>query len=233
MISFNGFLSAVFKAFEQKLDVADIKRKEYGQGRLFSETIEIPTNELHARRVWYAVQKGHLHAIKTIYFAFLSESNGIELMLYNYIRRIMLNNSKSNSYCSDDVVVKIQQLAGLVGREKKRLESELELQTIYADLKLAYLEPDFNVLPLLSKFTRSCNKDSDWILFDLKRKYGIYCHDNNLQLVSAAFISNKLAQRYLVEGDREIVSIDSEIQRYQNEADREFHFSPEKKPTAA
>ena len=231
--SFNGFLSAVFMAFEKKLEVSDICSKQKGQGQLFSDIVEVATNENCARRVWYAVQKGHHSAIKNIYFAFLSESTGIELMLYNYIRQIMISNSKSSIYCSDEIMLKISQLAGLVGREKKRLESELELQTIYPDLKLAYLEPDFNVLPLLSKFIRSCYKDSDWIIFDLKRKYGIYCHANKLQLVSASFISNNLAQRYLVEGEREIISIDNALQNYQQESDQEYKLNPETKSTAA
>ena len=231
--SFNGFLSAVFMAFEQKIEIADIRRKQSGQAQLFSETVEVTTNEDKARRVWYAVQKGHHNAIKNIYFAFLSEYNGIELMLYNYIKRIMLTTNESNKYCNDELLVKINQLAGLVGREKRRLESELELQTIYTDLKLAYLEPEFNVLPLLSKFVRSCYKDSDWILFDLKRKYGIYCHANKLQIVSASFISNNLAQRYLVEGDKEIISIENALGHIHQEKDQDINFRVENKPTAA
>ena len=231
--SFNGFLSAVFLAFEQKLEVVDIKRSQFSQGQLFSETIKVTTDENSARRVWYAVQKGHLSAIKTIYFAFLSEFTGIEFMLYSYIRRLMINSSNSTTYCPDDVVMKINQLASLVGREKKRLESELEMQTIYSDLKLAYVEPDFNVLPLLSKFIRSCHKDSDWVLFDLKRKYGIYCHANKLQLVSASFISNNLSQRYLVEGDREIISIDDALEHFQKDTHQDYSFRKEKNPTAA
>ena len=114
--SFNGFLSAVFEAFEQKIEVVDIKSNPYNQGHLFSETIRITTDESHARRVWFAVQRSNFNAIKNIYFAFLSESNGIEFMLYNYIRKLMIKDNESDVYCSDETVIKINQLAGLVGR---------------------------------------------------------------------------------------------------------------------
>lgn len=231
--SFNGFLSAVFQVFEQKIQVNDIISNQNIQGGLFSDIIRVSTNDIQARRVWYAVQKENHSAIKNIYFAFLSESTGIEFLLYKYIRLIMLNDSTSSTYCSEEVILKINQLAGLVGREKKRMEAEVELQSIYPDLKLAYIEPNFNVLPLLSRFVRSCYRDSDWILFDLKRKYGIYCHDNKLQIVSSSFISNNLAQKYLVEGGKEIISMDHALENYNRETYQNPSFKRDKNPTAA
>ena len=231
--SFSGFLSAVFKVFEQKIKVADIKSNQNIQGGLFSDIVRISTNEIQARRVWYAVQKENNSAIKNIYFAFLSEAGGIELLLYKYIKMIMSNNTDSSTYISEKDVLKINQLAGLVSREKKRIEVGVELQSIYPDLKLAYIEPNFNVLPLVSKFVRSCYKDSDWILFDLKRKYGIYCHGNKLQIVSSSFISKNLAQKYLAEGDKEIISLDRALENYNKEAYQSLAFHRDKNPTAA
>ena len=231
--SFSGFLSAVFKVFEQRIKVADIISNQNIQGGLFSDIVRISTNEFHARRVWYAVQKENNSAIKNIYFAFLSEAGGIEFLLYKYIKMIMSNNTDSSTYISEKEILKINQLAGLVSREKKRIEVGVELQSIYPDLKLAYIEPNFNVLPLVSKFVRSCYKDSDWILFDLKRKYGIYCHGNKLQIVSSSFISKNLAQKYLAEGDKEIISLDRALENYNKEAYQSLAFHRDKNPTAA
>ena len=231
--SFNGFFSAVFKIFERKIQVTDIISNQNIQGGLFSDIIRVSTNDIQARRVWYAVQKENHSAIKKIYFAFLSEAGGIEFLLYKYIKMIMSNTTDSSTYISEEEIIKINQLAGLVGREKRRIEAEVELQSIYPDLKLAYIEPNFNVLPLLSKFIRSCYRGSDWILFDLKRKYGVYCHSNKLQIVSSSFISKNLAQKYLVEGDKEIISLDRALENYNREAYPHFSIQQDKNPTAA
>ncbi len=120
--SFNGFLSAVFKAFEENTNVSDIQSSRNIQTGLFNETVSVGTNIEHAKRVWYSVQKKNYSAIKTIYFAFLSESHGIELLLYNYIRKIVLNSNNTDSYCNEESIAKINQLAALVGREKQQVD---------------------------------------------------------------------------------------------------------------
>lgn len=199
--SFNGFLSAVFVSFQRNIQPCDIKRNRDVQAGLFTEITRVPTDEIHAKRVWYGLQKQNAEAIKTIYFAFLSEAGGIEMLLYDYIKQIMPHQTKSATNFSNEGLKKINQLATLVSREKRRIESTTELQSIYKDLSLAYIEPDFNVLPLLSRFFRSCYKNGDWILFDLKRKYGIYCSNNRIQMVSSSFVSQKLRQKHLCEGD--------------------------------
>lgn len=197
--SFNGFLSAVYVAFKANLEIEDIRSSKNIQGALFSETVKVETNELQARRVWYAIQRKNYSAIKDIYFAFLSESHGIEFLLLKYIKRIFSTRRISDSYDFKEDELKIKSLAGLVAREKKRLESEVNVQDQYSDLKLAYIEPAFNVLPLLSRYFKSVHKDFRWIIFDLKRKYGIYYSDQRVQLVSAAFVSNLIAQKQLIE----------------------------------
>ena len=123
--SFNGFLSTVFKAFEEKIHLSGIKSSRNIQTGLFVESVTVKTNIEHVKRVWYSIQKINYNAVKTIYFAFLSESYGIEYTLYNYIRSIVLKHTNSNSYCTDESIVKIDQLAALVRREKRRMESSL------------------------------------------------------------------------------------------------------------
>ncbi|MEM8927924.1 MAG: DNA metabolism protein, partial [Bacteroidota bacterium] len=67
--SFNGFLSAVFVAFEEKLHVADIQKNGQGQNGLFSDTETIFTHVEKAKRVWNGVRSKSYNAISNIYFA--------------------------------------------------------------------------------------------------------------------------------------------------------------------
>ena len=87
--SFNGFLTAVFIGFEQKIPYADIQRQGQIQSGLFSETEIIFTNVEKAQRVWNGIRNKSNSAIKNVYFAFLSKQNTVEGLLYHYIQKLM------------------------------------------------------------------------------------------------------------------------------------------------
>ncbi|MGI9546302.1 MAG: TIGR03915 family putative DNA repair protein [Flavobacteriaceae bacterium] len=197
--SFNGFMSAVYWAFYKNVEIRDIQSIKNSQRALFSENTVIETNITFARRVWFGIQKKNYNALKIVYFAFLSESSGIELKLYNYIKYIYSNKTNSSSYISKEDILKINSLAGLVGREKKRIEAQLRFKNTFADVQVAYIEPGFNVLPLVSRHFKSVYKQFHWIVFDSKRNYGIYFNGQGVRFVSAGFVRNLKAQKELLE----------------------------------
>jgi probable DNA metabolism protein len=182
--SFNGFLTAVFVGFEQRISQADIQRSGQTQNGLFTETETIFTNVDKAKRVWNGVRSRSNSAIKNIYFAFLSEKKGIEPLLYHYIQKLMGSKKNIASDFSDDAVLKINQLAHKVGREKHRMEAFVRFQLTKDEVYFANIEPDFNVLPLISKHFRSRYADQQWIIYDVKRKYGLYYNLQGVELIS-------------------------------------------------
>lgn len=197
--SFSGFLSAVYFAFKGRRSISDIIDKENGQHLLFSDAVSIKTDKKAARSVWQAIQKKNYEAAKSIYFAYLSESKGIELLLYNYIRLLVLNHSNTECYIDSTSLNKIKLLSGLVGREKKRMESQVFLEQTYPDLQVAYIEPDFNVLPLITKSVRTSQEICPWIIYDRKRKYGIYYDGSAKHIISHGRFKTLLAQKHLSE----------------------------------
>lgn len=182
--SFNGFLTAVFIAFEEKIEVADIQKNGQAQNGLFSESETIFTNVTKAKRVWNGVRSKSNNAISNIYFAFLSEAEGIEPMLFNYIKMIMATATRKQLDFSDETVLYISQLARKVGREKHRMEAFVRFQLTKDDIYFANIEPDFDVLPLVSKHFRNRYADQQWLIYDVKRKYGIYYNLERVELIS-------------------------------------------------
>ncbi|AWX46224.1 hypothetical protein HME9304_03256 [Flagellimonas maritima] len=182
--SFNGFLTAVFIAFEEKLEVVDIQRNSQEQGGLFSETETIFTNVEKAKRVWNGIRNKSNNSISQIYFAFLSEADGVELILYTYIRKLMSSKNGKQMDYSDGTVLRISKLARSVGREKHRMEAFVRFQLTKDDIYFANIEPDFDVLPLISKHFRSRYADQQWLIYDVKRKYGIYYNLERVEMVS-------------------------------------------------
>jgi probable DNA metabolism protein len=88
----------------------------------------------------------------------------------------------------------------MVGREKHRMEAFIRFHLTEDDLYFANCEPDFNVLPLISKHFKSRYADQKWLIFDLKRGFGIHYdlhqvnevrfdfeHENLLGEVDSAF----------------------------------------------
>lgn len=181
--SFNGFLTAVFVAFDEKINVVDIQKNSKGQKGLFSDTETIFTHVEKAKRVWNGIRAKSYNAITNIYFAFLSEEEGVELLLYNYIQKLMASNGKQVDY-SDGVVLRISQLAKQVGREKHRMEAFVRFQLTKDNIYFANIEPDFDVLPLISKHFRHRYADQHWLIYDVKRKYGIYYNLEGVEVVS-------------------------------------------------
>lgn len=182
--SFNGFLTAVFHGFEQKLPYADIQAQGQVQRGLFAETETIFTNKEKAQRVWNGIRNKSNTAIKHIYFAFLSEQRDIETLLYRYTQKLMGNKANIALDFSDDCVLKINQLAHKVGREKHRMEAFVRFQLTKDQIYFANIEPDYDVLPLISKHFRNRYADQQWIIYDVKRKYGLYYNLDKVEIIS-------------------------------------------------
>ncbi len=182
--SFNGFLTSVFIAFEERLNVADIQKNGQAQNGLFSETETIFTNVEKAKRVWNGVRRKSYNAISNIYFAFLSETEGIEMMLFEYIKKLMSVKSGKQADFSDEIVLYISQLARKVGREKHRIEAFVRFQLTKDDIYFANIEPDYDVLPLISKHFRNRYADQQWLIYDVKRRYGIFYNLKGVEIVS-------------------------------------------------
>ena len=103
--SFNGFLSAVYKAFDERIQVADIQKNSIAQRGLFTDTETVFTQMDEAKRVWNGVEKKSNTIIKNIYFAFLSEASGIELLLYRQIRKLFFPKDMLQLNFTDDAAI--------------------------------------------------------------------------------------------------------------------------------
>lgn len=182
--SFNGFLTAVFMVYEEKITVSDIQRHGKVQNALFADNERVYTNTEKAKRVWRGIQAKNQLALKNIYFAFLSEKKGIELKLLHYIQKMFVDKASVHIDFSDAEVLKISQLSKSVGREKHRMEAFVRFQLTKDGIFFANIAPDFNVLPLISKHFRNRYADQEWIIYDIKRKYGLYYNGTAMELIS-------------------------------------------------
>lgn len=186
--TFEGFLTAIFQVYEEKLTNICIERKELATETFFSEYTLVTTDVCKANRVWkglsrYCAAEGK----NNIYKAFLSECDGIENTLYHYIQRSLSEKQNIAKDYADPEILKIAKTVKMVNREKHRMDAFVRFRLTKDGLYFATVSPDFNVLPLNAKHFKNRYADQQWLIYDLKRNYGIHynlkeVHYINLQL---------------------------------------------------
>lgn len=202
--SFEGFLTCVFQTFEQKLNVAAIYTEDNVQQDFFSLPELVITDLKKASRVKQAL-RAQLDSSgrRQLYFSFLSELPGIELLLLQYIQLVFNTKDFSPADYGNPVILQVSQTAKMVSREKHRMEAFVRFMLTKDEIYFAHIEPDFNVLPLILPHFESRYADQKWIIYDLKRKFGLFYNlqETNyisLEISSQIFEKNHQSSIYSV-----------------------------------
>lgn len=187
--SFYGLLTAVFEAFDQALTQVQLATPEQ-PGHLFGNRKEVATNQQKAARVW----KGLLRYIapearEQLYQAWLSEQEQIPQQLFRYMHYVFTSKAAVDKDYSNPAILAIAQTARQVHREKHRMEAFVRFQLTADQLYYATVEPDFNVLPLITAHFEKRYADQRWLIYDVRRKYGIYYDLNEVAVVDIGFHS--------------------------------------------
>jgi probable DNA metabolism protein len=67
------------------------------------------------------------------------------------------------------------------------MEAFIRFQELKDKTYYSAIEPDFNVLPLLIKHFRNRYADQKWIIYDIRRSYGLYYDLHETQYISLDF----------------------------------------------
>ena len=171
-----GLLSAVFEAYERRVaGDAVIVRNTSAQPDAFAQRVEVHTDALRSRRVWQGLSKKlSPDALDQLFYCHLSELPGIENVMLQYIRYAFSHAGRIEEDFGHRAVLNIAQTAKRVWREKHRMEAFVRFNEIKGNLFYAFIEPDFNVLPLIAPHFRSRYADQSWLIYDGIRKYGLH-----------------------------------------------------------
>lgn len=173
--SFDGLLCAIFYFFEARLSEADIQSKVTYQPSFFANKVDIYSEENKAQRVWKSLsKKGNKKITRYIFKAFLSESLGIENLILHLIRRIYNCDVSPEKDFSDEQILSVSKLVKMVDREKHRMNAFVRFRLTKENIYMATVAPDFNVLPLNASHFERRYADQKWLIYDIKRTYGIY-----------------------------------------------------------
>ncbi|GAB2957577.1 TIGR03915 family putative DNA repair protein [Hymenobacter coalescens] len=184
--SFDGLLSVLLACWERRLWPEAIEQEGSAQGGLFSETHFVPTDEAQARRVWEGLLR-HMpgEARTNLYKAFLSERPDRELLIFRYVQlAIEAGGADISENFGNDTVRALADVTKQLFREKHRMEAFVRFERTQDGLFHASIEPDFDVLPLIAEHFTKRYADQRWLIFDRRRRYGLYYDLQRTDVVS-------------------------------------------------
>lgn len=215
-----GFLTCVFERFEHKDAVMRLVVEEQDalQSDLFSTGKRVITDLLKAKRVQTALQKKVGRALAMDFFrVFLSEDAKAYTVAFNIICQLFLGKNNILENYGDDEVLYFKQTLKKVSRERHRMKAFVRFSKSDDGLFFAVIEPDFNVLPLIAGFFKKRYADQRWLIYDVKRKYGLLYDKLN---VSEVKISPEEKQALMADT---VISLDEKDEHFQKLWKRYYH----------
>lgn len=170
-----GLLSSVFDVFYYRIRAINIGVEGVYQAALFAPLHEVKASQEKADRVEKALlKKLNKQAYLDLYYVFLTESSAdYELVVRAMSYYLKSEGDQSKNYAFSEVL-EVRQRARSVWRERHRMKAFVRFKLLKDGLYIALIEPDFNVLPLVVKHFKDRYADQRWLIYDVKRGYGIY-----------------------------------------------------------
>lgn len=192
--TWTGVLCCVFEIFDKKLREVSVVRETHFQPDAFSTALRVYSDEASAKRVWAGlIKRISKKSMSNLYSSYLSELPKIENVICAFIR-LAFEMKESPEYAyANPTVLRISQVDKMVHREKHRMEAFVRFKLTKDGLYYASVEPDFNVLPLIARHFKNRYADQRWLIYDLKRNFGIYY---DLETVSEVTITNSAEDVY-------------------------------------
>lgn len=185
--SYTGWLSAVFAAYEYRIASPQMVASRFADQSLFGDQV-VSIDEAKARRVMDKMKTVFSKdGVRKVYWAFLSEKKGIENELFAFLKYGLESNINIEKDFSHPAVLCVHQVSRQVHREKHRMEAFVRFQLTADGLYYAFIEPDYNVLPLIADHFRRRYADQRWLIYDGKRRYGIQYDLKKVSTVEITF----------------------------------------------
>ena len=170
-----GLLTAVFEFYERKPDQVQFVAQQHFEPLLLTEVLEIVSDQSKAKRVWKGLgKKIGKEWLLRVYKAFLSEDPATMQQLFHFVCYVFDNPKGAEQNFGHPAVIAVSQMERSVNRESHRMKSFIRFQETADGIFYAPIEPDFNVRPLISNFFKNRYACQRWIIYDMKRKYGLY-----------------------------------------------------------
>lgn len=167
--SFEGFLTALSLALESPGDCA-IAREAGAEAGLFSDFVSAGRDPARAAAARELIERrGSAESWHHARYAFLSENPGAETAVLRYVSLLLEKGPAADNMLADDRVRQVHGLSAKVGSEAHRFKGFARFTELADKVLYARIEPDHNILPLLTGHFRARLGAFDWVIHDARR----------------------------------------------------------------
>lgn len=205
--TFEGLLTCIFESYNRKQFPDAMQPEEMQAQDMFAEVVKIESDSMKASRVWKGIQqKLSAKNKQLLYYAFLSEEEGIEIKILRFAKRLFNTDFNIETDYGDADVLHLRQTSRKVKKEAMRMMQFVRFQRTKDGMYFSGIEPMYDVLPLVIDHFRKRFADQLWLLYDLKRNYGAFYNKSTVEevVLSSSEINRKtgqVSQNILEEGD--------------------------------
>jgi probable DNA metabolism protein len=205
--TFEGLLSAVFEAYSRKVFPGKLLERGSAMPLFADDSYTIVTNGKHAGRVWTALlKKLQKNVCNMLVYAWLSETEGCDELLFRYICKVFDHTHSIAWNFGDRDVLEVSKIARRVSHEVQYLKQFVRFQKAADDIFFAPVHPVYNALPLAIDHFTDRFADQQWVIYDLKRKYGYFYDMHETREITFAdddhLLSGKLDETRMAEDEK-------------------------------
>lgn len=171
--TFEGLLTCIYEAFYRNETPSIIFSKLPMQENFLDKNIIIRTDTEKATKVYNSIiEKVSQLTLENIYHCFLSETETAGFWIYEYLKLGYKTGPNINLNLSDDRVLRIHKLAAKVTKETHLMLGLIRFKLLEENLFYSQMEPDNNILELISPHFADRMADQNWVIHDVKRGIG-------------------------------------------------------------
>lgn len=174
--SFEGLFTAIFEVYEYRYkEVEIVAKNRFFQENIFAEIHEVITQIEKSDRVLNKLEENiGKSGINELIKVFLYEGEDLEYLILSAVRQSLSNPGINilQNYADDDIL-RISKISKSINRERHRMNAFVRFEKMKDEVYFAKIDPDFNVLPLIRNHFKNRYQDQKWMIYDLRRHYGI------------------------------------------------------------
>lgn len=209
--SLEGLLCAVFEWFERKPGKVSLQTAASYQPDAFTPSLHVYNDDKKADRVWKALQSRlSKEWTRRFYCAYLSELKEAYTALFEFSCYLFSSAEGAEKNYGNTYVLSLSQIARKVEREKHRMEAFIRFQHTADGIFYCGIDPDFNVIPLIMSHFKNRYADQQWIIYDIRRHYGIFYDLEKVEEIKIDFGTAKTAaaiSKHVLSADEELYAL--------------------------
>ena len=194
--TFEGLLTCVFDAYSRKT-FPDSLLAENDIAPLFTQECHtVISSEEKSGRVWEALRKKLPDkAENMLLHVWLSEIESVDNLLFRYICKTFGHKGTFAYNFGDADVLAVEKIARKVAHEALYIKQFLRFQKAADDIFFAPIRPIYNALPLAINHFTDRFADQQWVIYDLRRKYGYYYDLHTTREITFTDADNTLREK--------------------------------------